>query len=63
MGAPGVREDPGGSTGCRGVFWEEHPREIKTIHEDSRVEILYRAYEIIRCGWRPSSYLTRPRIF
>lgn len=45
-----LRKDPGGSTGSRGVSWEEHLREIKTINEDSRAEI-------IRCGWRGATYL------
>ena len=70
MEASDLRDDPGGSTGSRGVSWEEHLREIKTINEDSRVEILYLAYEIIHCGWRVATYLplrsrfhTRPPIF
>ena len=70
MEASDLRDDPGGSTGSRGVSWEEHLREIKTINEDSRAEILYLASEIIRCGWRVATYLplrsrfrTRPPIF
>ena len=77
MGAPGVGEDPGGSIGSKGGSpglgacpGEEHLREIKTINEDSRAEILYLAYEIIRCGWRVATYRsprsrfhTRPPIF
>lgn len=64
-----LREDPGGSTGSRGVSWQEHLREIKTINEDSRAEILYFASEIIGCGWRVATHVplrsrfhTRPPI-
>ena len=50
MEASDLRDDPGVSTGSRGVSWEEQLREIKTINEDSRAEILYLASEIIHCG-------------
>lgn len=70
MGASVLRKDPDGSTGSRGVSWEEHLHEINTINEDSKAEILYLASEIIRCGWRVATYLplrsrihTRPPIF
>lgn len=79
MEAPGVGEEAGGSVrskegsggsiGYRGVSWEEHLREINTINEDSKAEILYLASEIIRYGWRVATYLplrsrfhTRPPI-
>ena len=70
MGASVLKKDPDGSTGSRGVSWEEHLHEINTINEDSKAEILYLASEIIRCGWRVATYLplrsrfhTRPPIF
>ena len=52
MEASVLRKDRDGSTGSRGVSWEEHLHEINTINEDSKAEILYLASEIIRCGWR-----------